>query len=288
MQKTIIVYSSVDGHTKEICQKIASQLEHQVDIVSVDDNPMIEDYDRIIIGASIRYGKYRESLFDFIDKNKNTIDTKKNAFFSVNVVARKKEKNKPETNPYVSKFLKNTNWIPKKYNIQVANSTPIRYFQLFDLKNKNMMFANRGTSGIDGSTSTAIGSSVQNDSPVLLVTGDLSFFYDVNALWNNHIPKNFRIIIINNSGGGIFKILPGFKENNLFSEFIETQHNLSARLIAKMFNFNYTRVSTKFGLNLYLRTFFKNSKKPKILEIKTSSIKSTKILKDYFRYLSKP
>ena len=181
-----------------------------------------------------------------------------------------------------------TNWIPKKYNIQVANSTPIRYFQLFDLKNKNMMFANRGTSGIDGSTSTAIGSSVQNDSPVLLVTGDLSFFYDVNALWNNHIPKNFRIIIINNSGGGIFKILPGFKENNLFSKFIETQHNLSARLIAKMFNFNYTRVSTKFGLNLYLRTFFKNSKKPKILEIKTSSVKSTKILKEYFRYLSKP
>ena len=181
-----------------------------------------------------------------------------------------------------------TNWIPKKYNIQVANSTPIRYFQLFDLKNKNMMFANRGTSGIDGSTSTAIGSSVQNDSPVLLVTGDLSFFYDVNALWNNHIPKNFRIIIINNSGGGIFKILPGFKENNLFSEFIETQHNLSARLVAKMFNFNYTRVSTKFGLNLYLRTFFKNSKKPKILEIKTSSVKSTKILKEYFRYLSKP
>ena len=181
-----------------------------------------------------------------------------------------------------------TNWIPKKYNIQVANSTPIRYFQLFDLKNKNLMFANRGTSGIDGSTSTAIGSSVQNDSPVLLVTGDLSFFYDVNALWNNHIPKNFRIIIINNSGGGIFKILPGFKENNLFSEFIETQHNLSARLIAKMFNFNYTRVSTKFGLNLYLRTFFKNSKKPKILEIKTSSVKSTKILKEYFRYLSKP
>jgi 2-succinyl-5-enolpyruvyl-6-hydroxy-3-cyclohexene-1-carboxylate synthase len=181
-----------------------------------------------------------------------------------------------------------TNWIPKKYNIQVANSTPIRYFQLFDLKNKNMMFANRGTSGIDGSTSTAIGSSVQNDSPVLLVTGDLSFFYDVNALWNKHIPKNFRIIIINNAGGGIFKILPGFKENNLFSEFIETQHNFSARLIAKTFNFNYIRVSTKFGLNLYLRTFFNNSKKPKILEIKTSSVKSTKILKDYFRYLSKP
>jgi 2-succinyl-5-enolpyruvyl-6-hydroxy-3-cyclohexene-1-carboxylate synthase len=180
------------------------------------------------------------------------------------------------------------NWIPKKYDIQVANSTPVRYFQLFDLKNKNHMFANRGTSGIDGSTSTAIGSSINSDLPVVLITGDLSFFYDINALWNKHIPPSFRIIIINNRGGGIFKILPGFKENNLFSEFIETKHNLSARSIAKMFNLNYSRVSTKFGLNLALRTFFKNSKKPKILEIKTSGIKSAKILKDYFRYLSKP
>ena len=180
------------------------------------------------------------------------------------------------------------NWIPKKYDIQVANSTPVRYFQLFDLKNKNHMFANRGTSGIDGSTSTAIGSSINSDLPVVLITGDLSFFYDINALWNKHIPPSFRIIIINNGGGGIFKILPGFKENNLFSEFIETKHNLSARSIAKMFNLNYSRVSTKFGLNLALRTFFKNSKKPKILEIKTSGIKSAKILKDYFRYLSKP
>ena len=180
-----------------------------------------------------------------------------------------------------------TKWIPKKYQIQVANSTPIRYFQLFDLKNKNLMYANRGTSGIDGSTSTAVGSSVNSDSPVILITGDLSFFYDINALWNKHIPCSFRIIIINNGGGGIFKILPGFKEDDLFTEFIETKHILSARSVAKMFSFNYTKVSSKFGLNLALRTFFNNSKKPKILEIKTSGIKSTKILKDYFRYLSK-
>ena len=92
MQKTIIVYSSVDGHTKEICQKIASQLEHQVDIVSVDDNPMVEEYDQIIIGASIRYGKYRQSLFDFIDKNKNTIDTKKKCFFFCKCGCKEKRK----------------------------------------------------------------------------------------------------------------------------------------------------------------------------------------------------
>ena len=180
-----------------------------------------------------------------------------------------------------------TNCIPKKYDIQVANSSPIRYCQLFDLKNKNLMFANRGTSGIDGSTSTAIGNSVANDSPVVLITGDLSFFYDVNALWNNYIPSSFRIIIINNGGGGIFKILPGHEENDLFAEFIETHHNLSARAIAKMFGFSYTNVSNKFLLSLALRTFFKKSKNPKILEIKTSGIKSAKVLKDYFRYLSK-
>jgi 2-succinyl-5-enolpyruvyl-6-hydroxy-3-cyclohexene-1-carboxylate synthase len=178
-------------------------------------------------------------------------------------------------------------WIPKKYDIQVANSTPIRYFQLFDIRNQNNMFANRGTSGIDGSTSTAIGSSINNNSPVLLVTGDLSFFYDMNALWNNYTKSDFRIIIVNNQGGGIFKILPGHKENDIFSEFIETKHNLSARNISKMFNCNYNRVSTKFGLNIAMRTFFRKSKKPKILEIKTSGIKSAKILKDYFRYLSK-
>ena len=178
--------------------------------------------------------------------------------------------------------------IPKSYEIQVANSTPVRYFQLFDLKNKNKMFANRGTSGIDGSTSTAIGNSVKNGLPVVLVTGDLSFLYDMSALWNKNIPANFRIIIINNSGGAIFRILPGFRETDLFSEFIETKHNLSGRLLAKMFGFRYTRVSSKFGLNLVLTTFFRNSKRPKILEIKTSGTKSAKILKDYFRYLSKP
>ena len=178
--------------------------------------------------------------------------------------------------------------IPKNYDIQVANSTPVRYFQLFDLKNKNKMFANRGTSGIDGSTSTAIGNSVKNELPVVLVTGDLSFLYDMSALWNKNIPTNFRIIIINNSGGAIFRILPGFRETDLFSEFIETKHNLSGRLLAKMFGFRYTRVSSKFGLNLVLTTFFRNSKRPKILEIKTSGTKSAKILKDYFRYLSKP
>ena len=179
-----------------------------------------------------------------------------------------------------------SNKIPSNYRIQVSNSSPVRYFQLFNLKNNNAMYCNRGTSGIDGCTSTAIGMAAK-DTPVVLVTGDLSFLYDMNALCIKYIPNSFRIIIINNQGGGIFKILPGYKNNSVFSEYIETKHNYSAYNLAKMFNFKYFSVSTKFGLNFALATFFNQSKKPKILEIKTNSDKSEKILKEYFKYLSK-
>ena len=117
MQKSIIIYSSVDGHTKEICEKIAGHMIGDSDIFSVDDNPEIQNYEKIIIGASIRYGKYRTKLFDFIESNIEIINGKENAFFSVNVVARKTEKNTPNTNPYVQKFLNSTTWIPNKVEV---------------------------------------------------------------------------------------------------------------------------------------------------------------------------
>ncbi|MFL2722695.1 MAG: menaquinone-dependent protoporphyrinogen IX dehydrogenase [Gammaproteobacteria bacterium] len=117
MQKSIIIYSSVDGHTKEICEKIAGHMIGDSDIFSVDDNPEIQNYEKIIIGASIRYGKYRTKLFDFIESNIEVISEKENAFFSVNVVARKAEKNTPNTNPYVQKFLNSTTWIPNKVEV---------------------------------------------------------------------------------------------------------------------------------------------------------------------------
>jgi 2-succinyl-5-enolpyruvyl-6-hydroxy-3-cyclohexene-1-carboxylate synthase len=94
--------------------------------------------------------------------------------------------------------------LPENIQLQVGNSSSIRYLQLFDLPASIDVFCNRGTSGIDGSTSTAIGAAVANKKDTVLITGDVSFFYDSNALWNNYIPKNFKIIVINNGGGGIF------------------------------------------------------------------------------------
>jgi len=114
----------------------------------------------------------------------------------------------------------------------------------------------------------------------------LSFFYDSNGLWNNYINSSFRIIIINNNGGGIFRILPSFLDNSVFSKFIETPHNLNAKQLAKMHGFIYQKKKTKIGLKMALKGFFKKSKKPRILEISTSSEISSKVLKKYFEYLS--
>ena len=80
--------------------------------------------------------------------------------------------------------------------LQISNSSAIRYFQLFQLNSSVQVFCNRGTSGIDGSTSTAIGAAITTSKPTVLITGDISFLYDSNALWNNYIPDNFKIIII--------------------------------------------------------------------------------------------
>jgi len=119
--KILIIYSSTDGHTKKICEVIKENLinKGELHLTSIENvhETNIQFYDYIIIGASIRYGKHNRKVFDFIEKNLNIIEKKKNAFFSVNVVARKNEKNTPETNPYIKKFLSKTRWKPKKLGV---------------------------------------------------------------------------------------------------------------------------------------------------------------------------
>tara|TARA_B100000524_G_C23551921_1_gene335138 strand:+ start:259 stop:780 length:522 start_codon:yes stop_codon:yes gene_type:complete len=118
MESTLIIYSSTDGQTKNICSRIGEFLSNDIPakIISLSDATKndIEKYDRVIIGASIRYGKHRKELFEFIETNLDEITKKENAFFSVNVVARKSEKNTPETNPYMQKFLLKTSWVPQR------------------------------------------------------------------------------------------------------------------------------------------------------------------------------
>ena len=140
MKNTLIVYSSIDGHTKKISIKIAEYLSdsNNVDLASLLEAKTLslKNYQQIIIGASIRYGNYRKDLFEFIEKNLDDLNEKENAFFSVNVVARKSEKNTAESNPYVNKFLKTSKWKPKNLDVfaGVVDYPVYNFFDKFMIK----------------------------------------------------------------------------------------------------------------------------------------------------------
>jgi 2-succinyl-5-enolpyruvyl-6-hydroxy-3-cyclohexene-1-carboxylate synthase len=175
--------------------------------------------------------------------------------------------------------------VPINIQLQVSNSSAIRYLQLFDLDKTVQVFCNRGTSGIDGSTSTAIGAALASDLPTMLITGDISFLYDSNALWNNYIPKNFKIILLNNSGGGIFRILPGHQETETFNTYFETSHQLNASHLAKMYGLDYFEANDELSLEKQYTAFLNQNEKPSILEIFTPEKENNGILLDFFRRL---
>ena len=135
MSDFLIIYSSTDGHTKTICEQIINFLNYgnSVKLVSLDEATKFNliEFNKIIIGASIRYGKHSKELYKFIKLNKKILEEKKSTFFSVNVVARKPEKNTPETNPYIKKFLKISKWKPGKIGV-FAGKVDYPNYSFFD------------------------------------------------------------------------------------------------------------------------------------------------------------
>ncbi|GAK94295.1 2-succinyl-5-enolpyruvyl-6-hydroxy-3-cyclohexene-1-carboxylic-acid synthase [Nonlabens ulvanivorans] len=175
--------------------------------------------------------------------------------------------------------------LPDDIVLQLGNSSTIRYAQLFPMNPTHTVFSNRGTSGIDGSTSTAIGAAVAQDKPTICITGDLSFLYDSNALWNNYIPANFKIIVINNNGGGIFRILPGEKDNYTFDTYFETTHQLDASHLCKMYDIGYHRVDGEDAYAKAYGKFLNDNSGPQLLEIFTPRLENDTVLLDYFKFL---
>jgi 2-succinyl-5-enolpyruvyl-6-hydroxy-3-cyclohexene-1-carboxylate synthase len=169
--------------------------------------------------------------------------------------------------------------------LQISNSSAIRYAQLFDIESNITVFCNRGTSGIDGSTSTAIGATVASKTPTVLITGDIGFFYDSNALWNNYIPKNFKIILLNNSGGGIFRILEGHQENTTFNTYFETHHQLTAQHLAKMYQLEYLSAKNIDDFNTALDKLFSTNDTPVLLEVFTPTFENDAVLKQFFEFI---
>ncbi|MNX26864.1 2-succinyl-5-enolpyruvyl-6-hydroxy-3-cyclohexene-1-carboxylate synthase [compost metagenome] len=226
----------------------------------------------------------------FKDLLSKTSFVKSNYFNNVDAVYQTRLERRKE---YLSKigfsdfkvFEKVIESLPKNSLLQISNSSAIRYGQLIDIDDTIEVFCNRGTSGIDGSTSTAIGAAVGNEKQTVFVTGDISFLYDSNALWNSYIPKNFKIIIINNGGGGIFRILPGHEEKPVFNTYFETSHNLTAEHLAKMYNFNYHKAKDNESLETGMQLLYSSDEAPTILEVFTPTFENDQILKQYFKYL---
>ena len=174
--------------------------------------------------------------------------------------------------------------IPSDAKLHMSNSSTVRYCQLFNPIPGIHYYSNRGVSGIDGSTSTAVGIAVEaKDKLNVLITGDTSFFYDSNALWNNYLPSNLRIIVINNGGGGIFKIIDGpnkIEQSNYFVAPFEAK----IKSVAETYSLNYFYANSVQSLETVFEAFYRiaNNNRPAILEVDTQNIANGQILKDYF------
>lgn len=224
----------------------------------------------------------------FLPFIKNIESDYKATFQSIQAKRKVKHSNYLSTVPFsdLKAFESIISGLPADIQLQISNSSAIRYAQLFDMDNSIEVFCNRGTSGIDGSTSTAIGAAVASHKPTVLLTGDVGFLYDSNALWNNYIPKNFKIILINNGGGGIFRILPGHQENETFNKYFETSHCLTAEHLAKMYKFDYLIASDTNSLQKGLKNMFKQNDRPMILEVFTPTKENDTLLLNYFKALA--
>jgi 2-succinyl-5-enolpyruvyl-6-hydroxy-3-cyclohexene-1-carboxylate synthase len=139
--------------------------------------------------------------------------------------------------------------IPAGTMIQAGNSTPVRYLQLFDPPNGTNCYSNRGVSGIDGCMSTAAGAAWANPALTVLITGDVAFMYDSNALWNQHLSPNLRIIVMNNGGGNIFRIIEGPDTMPELEQFIETPYIPEIQHLAHTFGLDYYAAADESGLN---------------------------------------
>ena len=172
--------------------------------------------------------------------------------------------------------------IPDGSMLQIGNSSAVRYAQLFDFNKTLDVYCNRGTSGIDGSTSTAIGAAVATQKPTTFITGDLSFFYDSNALWNTYLPPNFKIIVINNSGGGIFRMLPNRDKNtNNFDAFFETTHQLTAKELCGMYGLKYLKAVSEDQFVILKKELYASNEQPTLLEVFTPRKINDQVLLNY-------
>ena len=179
--------------------------------------------------------------------------------------------------------------LPTPAALHLGNSSAVRYAQLYTLPEDVEVCCNRGTSGIEGSLSTAIGYSVCSDKLNFVVIGDLSFFYDMNALWNSNFGCNLRILLLNNGGGEIFQALPGLKMEDKTRRFVTATHKTSAKGWAKERGFSYLPVHNDEELTSAMAVFTQSAphNQPMLMEVFTDASEDVRLLKEYYHQTKK-
>jgi 2-succinyl-5-enolpyruvyl-6-hydroxy-3-cyclohexene-1-carboxylate synthase len=196
-----------------------------------------------------------------------------------------------------NEFMKTSEWsdlqafhiiqsrLPAGSDIQMGNSSVVRYILLNDTRADLRYFGNRGVAGIDGCTSTAIGAAHASGKLTTFISGDIGFFYDSNAFWNNLTKSNLRIIVVNNGGGGIFRIIDGPDPNSSALEtYFETAHNRSAAGLATMYNIPFRRAENSDSLQDALQWLFEQNTCA-IIEVSTPRLNNSPVLKNYFEFI---
>ncbi len=173
--------------------------------------------------------------------------------------------------------------LPNESMLQLANSMPVRYANLcgLDASRGIGVSANRGTSGIDGCLSTAVGAALATQAIVTVCIGDVAFFYDRNGLWQHPLPTNLRIVLFNNNGGHIFRIIDGPSQQPELETYFETPHTLTAARTAADFGLDYTTCHELPGLLQVLDSFYELGIRPKLLEIKTNKQVNAEAFRQY-------
>lgn len=191
-------------------------------------------------------------------------------------------------------FLKSCQWsdfyamgrlmqlMPRQWNLQLSNGTAIRYAQLFDYSAFSRIDCNRGVSGIDGSTSTAIGAHIYYDDVTVLISGDMSAQYDIGALAIKEISPRFKMIVLNNSGGGIFRFIPSTSKLEELDEYFAGPVNLPLEKLAEAYGMSYFKADSKESLDKTFATFASEHSHPALLELATPAEDSNRILNEYF------
>lgn len=173
--------------------------------------------------------------------------------------------------------------MPARYNLHVSNGTTVRYLQLADYAHLHRIDVNRGVSGIDGSTSTAIGAAIAYSGPTALITGDMSAQYDVGALALGCIPKSFRMVVIDNDGGNIFRCIKNTRHLTEVDECLAADVRLPLQELAKGYGFDYYEASSADELQSVAGEFFDAGFRPAILRVVTNPQVSAKVFSDYYK-----